>query len=354
MAEQEELFCLAIENNDMVLQHLLLLSEESKSTYCCNTRKFNIEDETDQQALNKFRFDKENIRRLAQSLALPEQIRLPNRCRCSGTDALCILLRRLVYPNRLSDLETLFGRPKSTLSLIVNYTLDFIYDRHGYLLSMLDQPWFQQEALETYATAIHAKGAPLTTCFGFIDGTVRPICRPTKYQRVCYNGHKRVHGLKFQSVVLPNGLIGHLFAPLEGRRHDCALLRHSGLLDQLEERQWRTADGHCFALYGDPAYPNRDFLISPFRGAVLTAEESAFNRAMSSVRECVEWEFGKILSIFAYLDYKKNQKIFLQPVAKYYIVGAILANCHTCLYGNQTSNYFDLRPPTLEEYLHSL
>ena len=39
---------------------------------------------------------------------------------------------------------------------------------------MLDQPWFQHEALEAYATAIHAKGAPLTTCFGFIDGTVRP------------------------------------------------------------------------------------------------------------------------------------------------------------------------------------
>ena len=39
---------------------------------------------------------------------------------------------------------------------------------------MLDQPWFQHEAVEAYATAIHAKGAPLTTCFGFIDGTVRP------------------------------------------------------------------------------------------------------------------------------------------------------------------------------------
>ena len=161
-----------------------------------------------------------------------------------------------------------------------------------------------------------------------------------------------MHALKFQSVILPNGLIGHLFGPIEGRRHNCALLRLSGLMDQLEEKQWRTADGNCFALYGDPAYPTRDYLLSPFKGAHLTEEESAFNQAMSSVRECLEWEFGKILNKFAFLDYKKNLKIYLQPVAKYYLIGALLANCHTCIYGNQTSDYFDLRPPTVEEYLH--
>ena len=51
-----------------------------------------------------------------------------------------------------------------------------------------------------YAAAITAKGALMETCFGFIDGTVRPIARPGKNQRLLYNGHKRVHALKFQSV----------------------------------------------------------------------------------------------------------------------------------------------------------
>ena len=46
-----------------------------------------------------------------------------------------------------------------------------------------------------------------------MDGTVRPICRPEENQRSVYNGHKRVHALKFQSIALPNGLIGHLFGP---------------------------------------------------------------------------------------------------------------------------------------------
>ena len=54
----------------------------------------------------------------------------------------------------------------------------------------------------------------LRNCFGFVDGTVRPISRPDENQRVVYNGHKRVHGLKFQSVVIPNGLIAHLYGPV--------------------------------------------------------------------------------------------------------------------------------------------
>ena len=57
----------------------------------------------------------------------------------------------------------------------------------------------------------YAKGAPLNHCFWFIDGTVRPISRPGQHQRIVYNGHKRVHSLKFQSVALPNGLIGNIY-----------------------------------------------------------------------------------------------------------------------------------------------
>ena len=60
------------------------------------------------------------------------------------------------------------------------------------------------------------KGSPLTNCFGFIDGTVRQISKPGENQRILYNGHKRVHSLKFQSVAIPNGLIANLYGPLRG------------------------------------------------------------------------------------------------------------------------------------------
>ena len=49
---------------------------------------------------------------------------------------------------------------------------------------------------------MYAKGAALENWFGFVDGTVGPIARPDENQIVVYNGHKRVHALKFQSLVI--------------------------------------------------------------------------------------------------------------------------------------------------------
>lgn len=178
-------------------------------------------------------------------------------------------------------------------------------------------------------------------------GTLRPICRPGKDQRECYSGHKRVHGIKFQSVVFPNGIIGNLRGPYPGRRHDCYMLSQTGLLRQLEQ----VMEDYC--LYGDPAYPLRPQLISPYKGGNITPGQAAFNKSMSQVRQAVEWEFGKVVTLFAFLDFRKNLKLYLQPVGKLYAAGVLLSNCHTCMYHSQTSLYFNLRSPALEDYLYT-
>ncbi|KAM7436750.1 hypothetical protein ABFA07_013482 [Porites harrisoni] len=150
-----------------------------------------------------------------------------------------------------------------------------------------------------------------------------------------YSGHKRVHCLKFQSVMAPNGIIAHLFGPIEGRRHDAFMLGESNLLPLLERMV--KPNGDPYVVYGDPAYGITRHIISPFRGAHLTRPQQLFNAEMSKCRICVEWGFGKILQYF-----------------KYYLVGALLINCHTCLYGSLTGTYFDLEPPSLETYLSNL
>ena len=73
--------------------------------------------------------------------------------------------------------------------------MDDIYDRFHHLLDSLDLVWLDPEA---FAEAVHEKGAPLTGCWGFIDGTPRPIARPVRNQRIMFSGHKRTHCLKFQ------------------------------------------------------------------------------------------------------------------------------------------------------------
>ena len=94
-----------------------------------------------------------------------------------------------------------FGRSKPEICLIVNTVLRYICTQFEHLLSSFQQKWLHLDDLTEYAGAVHNKCDALDNCWGFIDGAVRPICRPGENQRVVYNGHKRVHALKYQSII---------------------------------------------------------------------------------------------------------------------------------------------------------
>ena len=140
---------------------------------------------------------------------------------------------------------------------------------YGHRISQWNFDILSPPILQEYADVIYAKGAPLNNCFGFIDGTVRPISRPGQHQRIVHNGHKQLHSLKFQSIALPSGLI---------------------------------------RLFGD------------------------------------------IINNFKLLNFKKNLKIGMSSVGKMYLVCALLNNAITCLYGNKTSVFFGVGPPSLQYY----
>ena len=190
--------------------------------------------------------------------------------------------------------------------------------------------------------------APLSNCFGFVHSTVRRISRPKYLRRVMYNGHKRVYGMKFQSVVLLYGIIANLAGAFEGRRHHSTMLQQYGLLASL--RSFAHFNGQRLCLYVDPVYHLGVHLLAPFQGRVLTPEMQAYNKAMSSVRVSVEWMFGNITKYFSFIDFKRQMKLNLSAIGKMYIVSALLKNARTCLYGNIASTTFELESPTLEQY----
>ena len=146
-----------------------------------------------------------------------------------------------------------------------------------------------------------------------------------------------------------NGLIANLYGPVEGRRHDAAILADSNLLEILQDFSF-APDGTQMCIYGDPAYPLRNHLQTGFKGAALSRQQQMFNSRMASVRVSVEWCFGDVVTNFAFLDFKKNLKVNLSPVGKIYIVGALMQNAHTCIYGNIASKFYGVEPPTVEEY----
>ena len=127
------------------------------------------------------------------------------------------------------------------------------------------------------------------------------------------------------------------------------MLAESRLVENLEEHAFSPA-GQPMYLYGDPAYPLRVHLQVPFREVPITPEMAAYNQSISAVRVSVEWIFGDVINYFKFMDFKKNLKIGLSQVGKMYIVSAILRNGLTCLYGNTTSKFFELEPPSLQKY----
>ena len=129
-----------------------------------------------------------------------------NNVRVDDVEALCAVLKHFASPCRFIDMIQLLARPIPQLSIICNQMTNLIYENWNHLLSNLNQPWLSPQCLQGFCNTIRQKGAALSNCWAFVDGTVRPISRLNESQKILYNGHKKIHGIKFQSVVAPNGL----------------------------------------------------------------------------------------------------------------------------------------------------
>ena len=275
------------------------------------------------------------------------------------TSEVCLMmvLYRFAFPSTLNKLQVTFGIHYSVCSLIVNHCVNLICAKFENRLTDFDSV-LVLERLEEYQRAIEIKSEGAAThCFALIDATLHQICRPwgrtnkrrgltnnNRIQQAAYSGHKRHHGLKFQSVIVPDGMIVQMFGPVEGRRHDTTVLKESKLEQAL------TGLPRNAYVYGDQAYPVRPWLLSPYRGANKPIYMRAWNRRMRTVRISVEHGYKIISSLWAHLIFVPAQRIFNTPVSKQFVACTALTNLHNCLYPNQISQHFGLRPPTLEEY----
>lgn len=355
-------FCLMVDEDFEEEESLLLIS----SVFMLMDKRENRRNQllfrmnfalfSDYQFSLMFRFDREGFERLHSVLCLPAEFILQNRCKVESKMALKILLRRLAYPCRLADLCLIFGYSSSILSLTINYMLHYIDSKCRDQLKY-NKSLFSGKILSHFAERNRRKGCPLPNCVGFIDGTLITISRPTDDQRLMYSGHKRKHGIKFQSIVNPQGIfifiigiIVHLAGPFEGRIHDANIFRNSGIMFDMHDNL--NHDNRRFCIFGDPAYGLGPYIQIGF-GNTFSSVEADYNYLASKCRISVEWGFAKIASLFAFVKFEKNLKIGLQPVGLYYRVAAVLTNAHTCLYSSQTAHYFDCSPPDIYEYFSS-
>ena len=146
--------------------------------YYWNYETFKFESMDDGESWTQFRFYKRDVYRLREVLRIPNIVKTYNRINVDGVEALCILLKRFSYQCRYVDMIPYFWRAVPDYSIISNEMMEHLYNTFSHLLTDLNLPFLSLNRTEEYCNAIYYKGAPLKNCFGFIDGNVRPICRP--------------------------------------------------------------------------------------------------------------------------------------------------------------------------------
>ncbi|CAM9777295.1 unnamed protein product [Discosporangium mesarthrocarpum] len=152
-----------------------------------------------------------------------EHVITENRGRYTAIGALLIFLFRSRYPNRL-DVSIRIGREYTQMGRVVKVIVNMLVQMFGHMVTDGIGVWatyFDRAArvikLKMGTQDHEVKGR--VCCF--VGGTLRPHYRPAGdvAQAATYLGFKRNHVIKFQGVVLPNGIIADLWGPTAGRRH---------------------------------------------------------------------------------------------------------------------------------------
>ena len=316
---------------------------------------------------SRFRFrSPKDMKRLLDGFKLPESIRIKTY-RFSGEEILMISLIRLSYPARWIDVQHHFpGRSRQALQAAFYWFLDFMIQQWGYLLLNNREYWLPK--MNDSADAIRCKLATLPTInyrqfhppshephgfsiFAFIDNTMIAMSRPggprtdgeqaprtdNLLQQTWWTGWKKLHGMKWQTITMANGMDFEVWGPVSVRRNDLLTLNRSQILPKLAALQ--ANQQVKFKIFGDSAYYDEEYLATQA------------GRGMASCRESIEWRYGDVKGLWKYIDYKHCLQLRKQPLGKIIFVCMLLTNAHCSMYGSEASSYFNCTPPSFEDWL---
>lgn len=329
-----------------------------------------IDSWTDEECWHLLRFRRADLHRLFVALQIPAVVVCPNRTSCPGEHALCLMLYRLAYPTRLVTLQNVFGRELTALSRIFQTIIEIVSTAHSFRVK--DISFFRNrfdiynETIRRKIASVPMNPAPgtvplnLNPVFAFLDGTYLEIARPHGHgnmQNAFYNKYKKKHCLLWQGVSFPDGMT-IVDGPHPGFNTDIMGWRDAQMRQDLAAiMQQRLAAGQPgLKLYADKMYNTSLLVVGAYNrryGNIIQPWMRINNGIMSRIRVGIEWAFGSIITINKYIAFAPGQKLQENRTLKdYYYVGVLVSNCRCCFYGASPQlGYFDLRAPTINDYL---
>ena len=102
------------------------------------------------------------------------------------------------------------------------------------------------------------------------------------------------------------------------------------------------------AVYGDSIYMPSEVII------VKGDNEGLYFTKMNRLREKIEHEFGLFECLWKHMMQIHTLKLYRENsrLSKRIMVYWLITNIYTCFNGNTTSFRFNLKPPTIVEYLN--
>lgn len=211
----------------------------------------------------------------------------------------------------MNNMLQIFGHSPSWISLITTDVVQYLAARWATKLHW-NPEFITQARAQRYRAVLRGYGA-LGGVWGFLDGTLYHIRRPEKDQMENYSGHHKRHGLLFQGLLTPDGLMISLMGPAGGRHTDVFLLHEFKLLERLREVSytprpqlstpllttlwlWRgVSNADMGYIYTDKGYRPDYGLLTSYQkppGGHLQDWQQRFNSRMSRMRQDVENGFG--------------------------------------------------------------
>ena len=162
-----------LDEDEFLLLHKQFMPKNPNFSYEDYDR-FSLNQMNDAECLAEFRFRKHDLQILSEVFQIPDSLRCHQRSVVDGMEGLCIILRRLSYPCRYSDMISRFGLPVPILSLVSNDVLDFIYNTHRHRITQWNHNVLNPVALQSYSNVISGKGAALHIVLGSLMGLFDP------------------------------------------------------------------------------------------------------------------------------------------------------------------------------------